>query len=116
MTEPRDFEELQREWDERARSAQATAAQAFGRLLRRAEDSDTGQARRIAQFLAATFDSAAFRWDPLDLRAVDVEISDDMLACLDALRWGKADLWKLVPDGDIRVVAMCQAWGLQPAR
>ena len=54
-----------------------------------------------------------FRFDPFDLRAVDVEISDDMLVCLDALRWGKADLYKLVPDGDRRVRAVIEAWGLK---
>jgi hypothetical protein len=36
------------------------------------------------------------------LRAFDVAISDDMLYCLDALRWGRADLHTLVPDHDAR--------------
>ena len=66
----------------------------------------------MARFLASTFDAQTFPYDPFDLRAVDVQISDDMLACLDCLRCGKLDLYKLVPDGHRRIVAVCQAWGL----
>ena len=44
---------------------------------------------------------------------MDVAISDDMLICLDALRWGRADLYKLVPEGEKRVLAVCEAWGLE---
>ena len=35
-----------------------------------------------------------------------------MLACLEALRWGNADLYKFVPDGERRVQAVSTAWGL----
>lgn len=107
-----DFSAKQREWDERARNAQAAAAQAYGRLLRRAETSDSGQAGTIARFLASTYSSRVFMFDLFDLRTVDVEISDDMLTCLDALRWGRADLYKLVPDGDRRIERLCADWGL----
>jgi hypothetical protein len=110
-----DFSDLmrqEREWTHRAQSAQATAAQAFARLLAIAERSDTGQAARVARFIAATFDGPAFALDLFSLRAVDVTISDDMLACIDALRWGKADLHKLVPDGEQRVRALLATWGL----
>ena len=113
MTEPTDFQHQQREWDERARAAQASAAQAYARLLQLAEDSDTGQARTIARFIAGTFDGMSFPFDPFDLRSVDVAISDDMLVCLDALRWGRADLYKLVPDGRERILEMLKAWGFQ---
>ncbi len=74
----------QAEWDARARAAQGSAAQAYARLLKLAETGDSGQIRRVAQFLASTYNGQAF--------PVDVDISDDMLACLDALRWAKADL------------------------
>jgi hypothetical protein len=113
MTEPKDFLRQQQEWDGRAREAQARAAQAYGRLLQLAEDSDTGQARTIARFIAGTFDGMSFPLDPFDMRTVDVAISDDMLACLDALRWGRADLYKLVPDGRERILEMLKAWGFQ---
>jgi hypothetical protein len=105
-----EFEKQQREWDERARVAQAAAAHAYARLLDLAEKRDSGQIVRIARFLASTFNGEAFPFDPFELRAVDVEISDDMLACFDALRWGKADLHKLVPDGERRVLAIIDTW------
>jgi hypothetical protein len=100
-------------WARRAQQAQAAAAQAYARLLELAEKRDSGQVRRVAQFIASTYDGATFPFDLFELRAVDVAISDDMLVCLDALRWGKADLHKLVPDGEHRVRAVCAAWGLR---
>jgi hypothetical protein len=97
----------------RSREATIKGAQAFARLLRLAEDRDSGQIIRIARFLAATYNGQSFSFDPFDLRAVDVAISDDMLACLDALRWASADLYRLVPDGDARVRAAIERWGLR---
>jgi hypothetical protein len=113
MTTHDDFERRQREWTRRAQAAQAAAAQAYARLLDLAEHRDSGQIARIARFLASTYHGEAFPFDLFELRAVDVEISDDMLTCLDALRWAKADLHKLVPDGDQRVRAVIDAWGLE---
>lgn len=107
-----EIERQQREWDARARAAQAAAAQAYERLLGLAERHDSGQIRRVVRFLASAFNGEAFPLDVFELRAVDVAISDDMLACLDALRWAKADLHKLVPDGERRVLAVIEAWGL----
>ena len=60
--------------------------------------------------LASTYNGEAFPFDLFELRAVDVKISDDMLACLDALRWAKADLYKLVPDGERRVRVVIDRW------
>ena len=82
-------------------------------LLCQAGASDGGQARAATHFIAATFDGHVFKLDPFDLRAVDIPVSDDMLACLDALRWGRSDLHTLVPDGERRILAMCSARGLQ---
>ena len=98
-----------------ARSGEATrkGAQAFARLLQLAETRDSGQIPRVARFLAATYNGQAFQLDPFELRAVDIAISDDMLRCLDALRWGRADLYTLVPDGDARVRAVIDRWGLR---
>ena len=105
--------QAQEQWARRAAEAQSKAAHAYARLIELAETRDSGQIRRIVEFIAATYNGQVFRFDPFDLRAVDVEISDDMLVCLDALRWGKADLYKLVPDGDRRVRAVIEAWGLK---
>lgn len=88
----------------RLRRSEATAkgGHAFQRLLQLAETSDSGQVRRIAMFIAGTYNGEAFPLDLFELRAVDEAISDDMLLCIDALRWGQADLHRLVPEGDRR--------------
>jgi hypothetical protein len=98
-----------------ARSLQATqaGAQAFARLLKLAEQRDSGQIPRIARFLAACYNGDAFRFDLFELRAVDIAISNDMLNCLDALRWACADLHTLVLDGGTRVRAVIERWGLR---
>ena len=57
--------------------------------------------------------SQAFQLDPFDFRVVDIAISDDMLCCLDALRWGRADLYTLITEGDARVRAVIDRWGLR---
>lgn len=36
------------------------------------------------------------------------------LGALDALRWGKADLFRLVPDGEKRLQAVIALWGCSP--
>lgn len=98
-----------------ARAGETTrrGAQAFDRLLRLAEERDSGQIPRVARFIAATYNGEVSKFDPFELRAVDVAISDDMLCCLDALRWARADLYTLVPDGDARVRAVTDRWGLR---
>ena len=97
------------------RKAEATAkgGHAFERLLQLAETRDSGQVRRVASFIAATYNGEAFPFDLFELRAVDEAISDDMLLCIDALRWGRADLYSLLPDGDRRVRAVIDQWGLK---
>jgi hypothetical protein len=110
------YEEIEATLDEyqtRSRAATAAGAQAFARLLHLAEERDSGQIVRIARFLAASFNGQVFPLDPFELRAVDVAISDDMLCCLDALRWARADLHPLVPDGDRRMQAVIARWGLR---
>ena len=101
------------EYQTRSRAATATGAQAFARLLCLAEERDSGQIIRVVRFLAGTFNGRAFPLDLFELRAVDVAISDDMLQCLDALRWGRADLHTLVPDGNRRMQAVIARWGLR---
>jgi hypothetical protein len=99
MTKPEGFGEILARMRLRKQAATAQGGQAFARLLALAETRDSGQARRIAQFIAASYDGAAFPFDVFELRAVDEAIGDDTLACLDALRWGQSDLYHLVPDG-----------------
>ena len=101
-------------WTNRAAAVQGQAAQALARLLNIAEESDTGQARRVANFIAASFNGRAYTFDLFDLRALDVTISDDVLVCMDALRWAKTDLFNLVPDGYKRIERVIHAWGIDP--
>ena len=100
-------------FEPRSRDATAIGAQAFARLLALAEQRNSGQIVRVVRFIAATYNSQAFAFDLFDLRALDIEISDDMLRCLDALRCARADMYTLVPDGDARVRAVIDHWGLQ---
>ena len=59
---------------------------ALERLLRIAR-SDTGQARRVANFLLAWHNAAENGgWDPVDLWSVDAEIADDMLTVVRIIR------------------------------
>ena len=78
--------------------AAAKGGHAEQRLPQLAETSDSGQVRRVAFFIAATYNGEAFPVDLFELRAVDEAISDGMLLCIDALRWGRSDLRSLVPD------------------
>jgi hypothetical protein len=109
---PHDGDDMERM---RRRKSEATAkgGQAFLRLLSLAETGDSGQAHTVARFVASTYNGQDFPYDLYDLRLVDITIGDDMLACLDALRWAQADLHTLVPDGDSRVRAVLAHWGLE---
>ena len=86
--------------------ATAKGGQAFLRLLLLAEQHDSGQATRIAGFIASTYNGQVFPFDLYELRMLNEAVADDMLLCIDALRWAQADLHTLVPDGDRRVRAV----------
>jgi len=94
----------------RATAATAAGAQALARLLTLAETRDSGQIQRVALFLGASWNGCRY-FDFYDLRALDVAISDDMLAVLDALRWAKVAIEDLVPDGHGRIRTIVAAWG-----
>jgi hypothetical protein len=99
--------------DRRSREATQAGAQAFARLLALAEQRDSGQIARVVRMLASLYNGQAFPMDPYELRALDVELGDDVLCCLDALRWGRADLHTLVSDGNARMLAVIDRWGLR---
>jgi hypothetical protein len=59
---------------------------ALERLLKVARQ-DTGQARRVANFLLAWHNAEeSGGWDPVDLWSVDVAIADDMLTVVRLIR------------------------------
>ena len=102
MAGPLDIDDDMQRMVLRKGEAIAKGGHAFLRLLELAETRDSGQVRRVALFIAATYNGEAFPFDLFELSAVDEAISDDMLLCIDALRWGQSDLHSLVPDGDRR--------------
>lgn len=102
------------DWDQQGRAAQAKAAQAYERLLSIAERQDSGQAGVLASFIAASY-SSRYPLDLFELRMLDVGLADDVLACIDALRWGRAELYKLVPNGEYRVREVVASWKISPA-
>lgn len=97
----------------KARAAAATSkgAEALGRLLTLAESRDSGQIGRIALFIGGCWNGRR-HFDLFDLRSLDESIGDDMLAVLDALRWGQADIGRVVEGGDARIRAMLERWGM----
>ena len=113
MAGPQDIDDKMHRFRQRKSEATAKGGQAFLRLLGLAEAGSCGQANAVARFLASAYNGQDFPYDLYDLRLVDIAISDDMLLCLDALRWGQADLHTLVPDGDRRVRAVIEQWGLK---
>lgn len=110
----RSFELQMREAEHKSEAAELLAIPAFERLLKLTETRNSGQILKVATFLAATFNGDDFKFDLFELRAVDKQISDDMLACLDCLRWCTSDLYRLAPDGEKRVEKVIKAWGLLP--
>jgi len=102
----------EQEWEARAQQVQGKAAQAYLNLIELAERSDTGQARRVARFLASTYNGERYPFDLFDLRGLDVALSDEAIICIDALRWGRADLYKLLPDGARRIADLIISWGI----
>lgn len=101
----------QEEWRRRSTEATAKGAQALNRLLHLAETRESGQTRRIALFIGACWNGKR-HFDLFDLRSLDVSVGDDMLAVLDALRWGQADIQRLVPNGDARIVDVLTRWNM----
>lgn len=102
----------QMEREKRAKAATAKATAAYERLLTLAETRSSGQIAHIARFLAATYNGADFPIDINDLRSLDCDISDDILVCLDAHRFGQ-NLFSVVRDGEERVRQVIERWSLR---
>ena len=98
------------DWGARAKRSLTAGGLAYERLLRVAERSLPGGGHDVAIFIAATAGHRPF--DFWYLPRVDVETSDDMLACMDTIRWGTVHLPDLVVDGWARADVICERWGL----
>lgn len=80
---------------------------ALDRLLRRAEEPGGAQRHDIVQFLAALWSQRPL---PLAaLRGLEQATGDDMLAVLDAFRWGRLNLVEEVVGGPLRVARVVGA-------
>jgi hypothetical protein len=71
-----------------ARTMNGEEQGAIERLLQIAQR-DTGQSRRVADFLLGWYNAAEYGgWDPTDLWAVDRAIADDMMTVLGLIHGG----------------------------
>lgn len=100
-----------KEAEARAEKATEKGTAALDRLLSLAETRDSGQIPRIASFIGACWNGHR-HFDLFDLRMLDLEISDDMLAVIDALRWRRKDIDNMFPDASIRIVRVLERWGM----
>lgn len=81
---------------------------ALDRLLRRAEGGDLAHRRDILAFVAAVWNN-----QPLalaTLRGLEQSVGDDMLAVLDAFRYGRLNLVEHVEGGPRRVSRALRDW------
>ena len=95
---------------EELRSHEATelGLAALDRLLRRAEERDARHRRDILSLLSALWNNRAL---PLvTLRGLDPAVGDDMLAVLDAFRWGRLSLVEQVEGGGRRFARVLKDW------
>ena len=106
-----DLERCAQRNEKRATAATAAGRDALRRLLTLAESHQSGQIQRVAKFLGACWNGRR-HFDFYDLRTLDVEISDDMLTVLDALRWAQVGIGELVPGADGRIEKALRAWGM----
>lgn len=86
--------------------------ESFERLIHMAETRNSGQIERVAKFIGACWDDHGFC--PCDLRSLDQQIGDDMLAVLDAIRYGRIAVYEMADNATSRVPALLRLWGLMP--
>lgn len=101
---------------ERSQRATQQGARAFARLLKIAEHGESGQPRRVAQFVAATTTAGPIR---LTCSSCGRWTSTSATTCRAA--WTRCggdgtDLYRLVPDGEQRVRDAIRRWGLGAVR
>ncbi len=81
---------------------------AFDRLLRRAEERDVRHRRDILGFAAAVWNNRPLSL--VTLRGLDQSVGDDMMAVLDAFRYGRLNLVEHVEGGPRRVARALKEW------
>jgi hypothetical protein len=81
---------------------------ALDRLLRRAEERDLRHRRDILAFVAAIWNNRPLAL--ATLRGLEQSVGDDMLAVLDAFRYGRLNLVEHVEGGPRRVTRALKDW------
>jgi hypothetical protein len=81
---------------------------ALDRLLRRAEERDLRHRRDILAFVAAIWNNRPLAL--ATLRGLEQSVGDDMLAVLDAYRYGRLNLVEHVEGGPRRVTRALKDW------
>lgn len=82
---------------------------AMDRLLERV-DANHLQAQQIVHFVLSLVNSDACRLDLALLQKVETEISADMIACMNALRWGAPAMRQLLERAEPRIAALARKW------
>lgn len=93
----------------------ARLALAFERLLSRAEEPGLRRDDSVLVFILTVSDWQSATLDISMLRRADIPVADDMLVCLEALRWIKGDLCDVVGDGRRRVHALRERANMDPS-
>lgn len=62
----------------------------------------------VASFISDIAGHGAFRF--VDLRGMDHDLDQDIMNCIDAIRWGKLSLFESVLNGVSRSFAVCKDW------
>ena len=95
---------------EELRSHLATEAglAALDRLLRRAEEREPQHRRDILSFLATVWNNKSLAL--VTLRGLEQSVGDDMIAVLDAFRYGRLNLAEHVEGGPRRVARVLKEW------
>ena len=96
MVNPLDPDDYMQRRVLRKGEATAKGEHALQLLLQLNEARDSAQVRRVALFIAATYNGETFPFHLSELRTLDRAIRGDLLLCIDALRWGQSDLHSLV--------------------
>lgn len=101
----------------RSHKATVSGRAAFERLLNMTESCSSGQIEIIAKFLWSTWHrSVESRFDIFELRSLDTEISDDMIAVMDAIRWKEIPMSSFAENLRSRMSAMAEGWGIFKAQ
>lgn len=104
------------EMERKKRTASALGAQSFHRLLLVAEGREDeiglrvsgNDAAAVAAFISDLAGDIAFHF--VDLRCLKHDLDEDIIRCIDAIRWAKQDLYNSVPDGFIRSCEVVKVW------